>query len=137
MAVLVKTWISCATQGFAGKLVQGTLVSNQKVFPRHKLLRVYHQMQQWKDINFQPQEWGWELRSGKLLPVGTNLPPAQPSLFEVIRCSRETECHKSGLECSAATGACKGISCSKAPVLDLADKDDDDTVQPGAGGNTP
>ena len=38
-------------------------------------LQVYHQVQQWKGLNLQPQEWGWELRSGKLLPLQTNLPP--------------------------------------------------------------
>ena len=46
-----------------------------------------------ESINLQSsQEWGWELKSGKLLPVYTNLSPAHPSLLEVIRCSCKAGC---------------------------------------------
>ena len=95
---------------------------------RFHSLRVYHQVQQWKGTNLQPQEWGWELRSGKHLPVRTKLPPAPPFLLEVIRCSWKTDCHKNGLDGSAACGACKGVSCSNTPVVVLAVEDDDNTV---------
>ena len=81
------------------------------------------------------QEWGWELRSGKLLPLRTNLPPAHSSLLETIRCSCKTDCRterftcwKNGLDCSPAFGACRGVSCTNAVLLDFADEDGDDTV---------
>jgi len=90
-------------------------------------LRVYLQVQQWKETSLQPQDWGWTLTDGKLLPVRTNLPPAHDSLLEIIRCNCKTDCNtqrcscnRHGLNCSVACGVCKGQSCmnSAAPDLD-------------------
>ena len=35
-----------------------------------------------------PEDWGWKLTVGKLLPVRTDLPPAHASLLEMVRCNR-------------------------------------------------
>ena len=81
---------------------------------RFHSMRVYLQVQQWKDNHLPPQKWGWELKNEKLAPIPTNLPPAHPSLLEIIRCNCKTDCNtkrcaclKNGLDCSAACGVCK------------------------------
>ena len=97
-------------------------------------LRVYLQVQEWKGIQLQPQEWGWELSTGKLIPTRTYLPPAHSSLLEIIRCNCKADCstqrcycRKNGLDCSAACGACKGVSCTNSPKPDIRDANDDDS----------
>ena len=91
-------------------------------------LRVYLQVQEWKQNQLRPQDWGWRLSDGRLLPILTDRPPAHQSLLEMIRCNCRTDCNtqrcsckKHGLECSSACGVCKGESClnSSAPDLDL------------------
>ena len=82
-------------------------------------LRVYLQVQEWKQNQLRPQDWGWRLSDGRLLPILTDRPPAHQSLLEMIRCNCRTDCNtqrcsckKHGLECSSACGVCKGESCS-------------------------
>ena len=91
-------------------------------------LRVYLQVQEWKQNQLRPQDWGWRLSDGHLLPILTDRPPAHQSSFEMIRCNCKTDsktkgctCKKNGLECSSVCGVCKGESClnSGAPDLDL------------------
>ena len=91
-------------------------------------LRVYLQVQEWKQNQLRPQDWGWRLSDGRLLPILTDRPPAHQSLLEMIRCNCRTDCKtqrcsckKHGLECSSACGVCKGESClnSSAPDLNL------------------
>ena len=47
-------------------------------------LRVYHQVQQWRGVALQPQDWGWKLVDGSLLLIRTDLPAAHASLLEII-----------------------------------------------------
>ncbi|XP_073243634.1 uncharacterized protein [Porites lutea] len=95
-------------------------------------LRVYFQVQEWKQNQLRPQDWGWRLSDGRLLPILTDRPPAHQSLLEMIRCNCRTDCNtqrcsckKHGLECSSACGVCKGESClnSSAPDLNLGLED--------------
>ena len=99
---------------------------------RFHSLRVYHQVQQWKGTDLPPQEWGWEMKGGNLSPTRTNLPAAHASLLEIIRCNCKTDCstqrcscRKNGLDCSAACGACKGVSCVNSPQPELTDSEVD------------
>ena len=43
--------------------------------------RVYFQIQQWKGMPLQPEDWGWKLTVGKLLPVRRDLPPLHMRSF--------------------------------------------------------
>ena len=91
-------------------------------------LRVYLQVQEWKQNQLRPQDSGWRLSNGRLLPILTDRPPAYQSLLEMIRYNCRTDCNtqqcsckKHGLGCWSACGVCKGESClnSSAPDLDL------------------
>ena len=91
-------------------------------------LRVYLQVQEWKQNQLRPQDWGWRLSDGRLLPILTDRPPAHQSLLEMIRSNCRTYCNtqrcsckKHGLECSSACEVCKGESWlnSSAPDLHL------------------
>ncbi|KAK3709221.1 hypothetical protein QZH41_004579 [Actinostola sp. cb2023] len=98
-------------------------------------LRAYFQVQQWNgNQELQPEDWGWKLTEGKLLPVHTDLPPAHDSLLEMIRCNCKSNCStqrctckKHGLDCSPACGVCKGQSCANSllPDLDAGLQEDD------------
>lgn len=88
--------------------------------------RVYFQIQQWKGILLKPEDWGWKLSSGKLLPIRTELPPADESLLEFVRCNckkgcstQKCTCRKNGLDSSPACGECKGYSCVNSAPPDL------------------
>ena len=82
-------------------------------------LRVYHQVQVWRDLqDLDPEAWGWVVKRGKLLPVYTTKAPAPASLLKLFRCNCKKECrnsrctcYKNGLKCSAMCGECKGVSC--------------------------
>ena len=84
---------------------------------------VFLQVQEWlgKADQFDPEEWGWVCKNGKLFPAIVSLPPAPESLLTVIGCSCKTNCESRrcncrthGLKCSIACGECRGISCSNA-----------------------
>lgn len=86
--------------------------------------------------DLQPENWGWQLVDGRLEPVMTDLPPAPESLLQVIRCSckrdcstKHCTCRKHRLECSAACGFCKGISCQNSSILEPEDELDLSEVQ--------
>ena len=88
--------------------------------------RVYFQVQQWKGALLEPEDWGWRLTDGKLLPIPTDLPPAHESLLEVVRCNcsagcstQRCTCRKHGLDCSTACGVCKGQSCTNSAAPDF------------------
>ncbi|GFO21794.1 hypothetical protein PoB_004829900 [Plakobranchus ocellatus] len=94
-------------------------------------LRVYLQVQDWIDTtcDLQPEMWGWQLSSRRLDPCITDLPPAPELLLKMIWCncksdcrSKRCTCRKHGLECSLASGECKGIDCLNSPSSEpLAD----------------
>jgi len=92
-------------------------------------LRVYYQVQDWKgNTSLLPEDWGWKLQGGQLLPVLTDLKPAPPVLLNIIRCKCKTDCstsscscRKHGLECSSACSGCHGILCSNSNIEEVYD----------------
>jgi hypothetical protein len=99
-------------------------------------LRVYHQVQEWKGEAeaepLNPEDWGWKLKGGHLMPILTDLPPAPKELLEMIRCGCKTgcitakcTCRKHGLECTSLCGECRGTACTNAQQPDLDDSTDD------------
>lgn len=70
---------------------------------------------------------------GQLVPIMTQLKPASESLLRVVRCnclsdcsSMRCICKKHDLECSAACGYCRGISCTNTAALDFDEDLDED-----------
>jgi len=124
---------------FCHKIATGTTFVQSECLPPtsaaavYHSLRVYYQVQQWKGVALQPQDWGWSLEDGKLLPIRTDLPAAHESLLEVIRCNCRSDCStqrctckKHGLDCSAACGVCRGQSCTNSVAPDLSEHDEYD-----------
>ena len=67
---------------FCQKVTTGTSFVQPECLPPtsaaavYHSLRVYHQVQQWRGVALRPQDWGWKLVDGSLLPVRTDLPAA-------------------------------------------------------------
>ena len=55
-------------------------------------LRVYHQIQSWRGVELDAEEWGFELKHGKLLPIQMTKPPAPDELLKIIRCGCKVDC---------------------------------------------
>ena len=56
-------------------------------------LRVYLQVQEWMGRqDLQPEDWGWQQRGGKLLPILMDKEAAPANLLEVVRCNCKTGC---------------------------------------------
>jgi hypothetical protein len=105
---------------------------------RYHIMRAHFQVTQWKtepDLN--PEDWGWKLVDGKLLPVATDLEAAPSALLNVVRCKCKAEsrkpcssslcsCRKNGLHCVAACKNCNGESCDNASPTDSSVKEGED-----------
>ena len=120
---LMKALTHCAIQ-FCQKVATGKSFLQPGSLPptssaaAYHSQRVYFQIQQWEGVLLKPEEWGWKLSSGKLLPIKTELPPAHESPLEFVRCNckkgcstQKCTCRKNGLDCSPACGECKGYNC--------------------------
>ena len=90
-------------------------------------LRVYFQIQTWKETvgQMKPEEWGWKITDGQLLPVQTHLPAAPEKLIKIFRCNCKTGCSTSrctcrriAVDCTWMCGVCKGVSCENSTVVD-------------------
>lgn len=120
----MKALTHCPIQDFVRKLPQENLSYSLRA--AYHSQRVYFQIQQWKGVLLKPEDWGWKLSSGKLLPIRTQLPPADESLLEFVRCNckkgcstQKCTCRKNGLDSSPACGECKGYSCVNSAPPDL------------------
>ena len=121
---------------FCQKITTGTSFVQPECLPPtsaaavYHCLRVYHQVQQWirRGVALLPQDWGWKLVDGRLLPLRTNLPAAHSSLLEIVRCncksdcgSQRCSCRKHGLNCLAPCSNCRGQSCANSTSPDLSE----------------
>ena len=96
--------------------------------------RVYFQVREWSGVHgLVPEEWGWTLRNGKLLPRTTDKAPAPENLLAIIqgnckgKCDKGlSTCRKHGLPCSYACGTCKGRSCENREEIDFFTDDSDE-----------
>lgn len=119
---------------FCQKVATNTTFVHPQTLPptasaaKYHSYRVYHQVQEWTGrTGLNPLDWGWHLDNEKLVPTEMDLPPAPPSLQNVIRCSCKSDCssarcscRRHGLECTLACKECKGISCVNVPQPDLS-----------------
>ena len=107
---------------FQEKLATSKTFIHPRVLPptsaanKYHSFRVYHQVQQWKDNQLDPEKWGWKVFDGKMIPLQTDLPPAPQTLLQLVRCSCKTGCNdlrcgcrKQGLSCSLVCSGCKGV----------------------------
>jgi hypothetical protein len=78
--------------------------------------RVYHQVQAWKKVGLDAEEWGWKIVDGRMIPVQTTQDVAPRELLEFVRCqcksgcsTKHCGCKKTGIPCTTACGECKGV----------------------------
>ena len=73
------------------------------------LLKLYHQLQIWLqllDTDFEPLNWGWEMKNNVFAPIMTDKEPGPQDLMKMIRCNckescdKRCSCKKAGLNCS-------------------------------------
>lgn len=102
-------------------------------------LRVHLQVIHWKLLeggHLKPEEWGWEIKDSRLIPIMSNKPVAPEMLLKVIRCNCKStskapcstnicSCKKHGMKCMPSCGDCYGEYCENAQKLD--DDNDSDT----------
>ena len=98
------------------------------VYPK---LRVYYQVQRWRGFALRPQELDLIVVDRSLLPIRTDLPAAQVSLLEIIKCncksdcgSQRCSCRKHGLDYSTACGTYRGQSCTNSASPDFSENDE-------------
>jgi len=95
-------------------------------------MRVYYQVQTWKNIELDAEEWGWKIMDESMVPQQTGLDVAPKELLEFVRCHCKTgcstkhcSCKKIGLPCLTACGKCKGI-CENMGEGDIGNVETDD-----------
>ena len=98
-------------------------------------LYVHYQMMEWcVYTEFSAEEWGWEMKNGKLLPITTDRPPAPEMLLKCIHCNckkryninSNCSCRRHRLQCSMACGNCRGVGCENRQVVDFYTDNDID-----------
>nr|CAI5837262.1 unnamed protein product [Callosobruchus analis] len=96
---------------------------------RQHSLRVYQQVQRWKDIMKQPESWGWQQGTMGLHPIPTMLEAEPAELLRIISCKCEKgcgtrcSCRKAGLTCTEICSSCRGMDCTNRREIDLHDDD--------------
>ena len=67
----------------------------------------------------QPEDFGWKIVDGKLIPVMMTNPIAPHCLLNIFkRRTKKCSCFKNGLECSSACKECCGMACLNSPHID-------------------
>ena len=123
MEKLAKTSMLC--RKFYEKTASSTASVQPNTLPptsaavKHHSMRVYLQVHKWKSngLHLSPEQWGWKVTDGVMMPTLTDLPPAPQKILEVIRCKTCKSgcttacctCRKNGLDCSMACGECRGV----------------------------
>ena len=64
-------------------MVQPQTLPPTSAATKYHSLRVYHQVQVWKgnEVAVPPEQWGWKVVNGLMVPVLTDLPPAPQELL--------------------------------------------------------
>ena len=98
---------------------------------KYHSLRMYHQIQEWLDVQMSSVDWGWKVSAENLLSIMTDLQPAPQKFLEVVRCGCKYACNtmrcfcrKHGMTCSTACSECRGI-CANTPNNIDSESDED------------
>ncbi|KAJ8890288.1 hypothetical protein PR048_009796 [Dryococelus australis] len=95
-----------AKQQVGGSFNLATLPPTSSAARQH-CLRVYLQVQQWRNVDLSPTKWGWMLHNDMLLPVPTLQKAAPDNLMKLEMCNckisydKYCECKRSGLNVQA------------------------------------
>ena len=57
---------------------------------KYHSLQTYDQVQAWKGVELNAEEWGWKVTDGKMTPVQNDLETAPQELFQFVRCNTQT-----------------------------------------------
>ena len=99
--------------------------------------RVYQQVQVWlgHETDVPPEQLGWHVREGGLVPIMTDKPPAPSQFLEMIVCNCKTgcatlrwRCRKSGLECTISCSECHDTCSNSSSMEDSESCDDTDDL---------
>ena len=112
------------------------------------IYRVFLQVMQWKTFMacaIMPEDWGWQLKEGRYIPVATDIAAAPDDMLTIIRCKCKMEtkhpcssqlctCFKHGLTCVAACKNCNGCDCENAEIRSnpMADEDAYEVLDPSS-----
>lgn len=83
---------------------------------KYHSMRVYLQVQTWKGMELDIEQWGWTVKKCVLVPLETDLEYAPKELQKVVRCNcksgcqtKQCGCRQLHLPCNPACGECRGI----------------------------
>ena len=121
------------------KQIQPKVLPPTSAAAKYYSYRVFYQVQEWAclvtSLELMPEEWGFQLQRGQLLPVHTDISPAPEELLNVIRCGCTTDCsshrcscRKVGLSCTTACGQCHGTSCLNS-MLPMDEEEEEPNVR--------
>ena len=123
---------------FCDKVSKSTSPVDPQSFPptsaasKYHSFRVYYQVMVWKDFNhdLKPEDWGWYVHDGRLLPLQTDKPAAPSEILDVICCSctkdcstKKCTCRKYGLHYTPVREEFRGVSCTNSQLHDLSNDD--------------
>ena len=87
---------------------------------RYHCLRVYYQIIVWTGnaSGMNVKDWGWKVKSNKMVPIMTNKLAAPDALLKMVHCNCSTACRTLrcscrgyGLPCSSVCGSCQIQNC--------------------------
>lgn len=86
--------------------------------------RVYLQTQVWMgNTELTPEDWGWKVQCGRLVPQTMDSKPVPDVLSKIIRCKCKAycdtmicSCKKNGLFCTDCCGKCQDGLCTNIPL---------------------
>jgi len=105
---------------------------------------VYHvhlQVVQWKSLMrspINPEQWGWQIKNGRYIPIATDVAAAPADMLRIICCKCQVNsgrpcrtqlcsCVKHGLACVTACKHCSGDLCRNSEP-DVVGQDQDDSA---------
>ena len=107
---------------FQSKVIKGSAVIECKSLPptsaaaEQHSYRVYLQIQTWREIPLDTEQWGWKLHNGKYVPIPTLMPAAPVELMSIMHCNcksgcknNQCTCRKNGLDCGPGCNKCEDI----------------------------
>ena len=99
--------------------------------------RVYYQTQVWMgNQSLKPEEWGWKVHCGNLVPMTMDSNPAPDELMKILRCrckglcdTLHCTCKKNNLHCTSSCFECHEGFCINLPEdEDISITDDPDII---------
>ena len=108
-----------ARQGLSSTTKLSTLPPTSGSAKMHSF-RAFLQVQSWYGNDCDPLDWGWEMKAGNLLPIGSDRAAAPERLLKLIYCDCQAgckegsacRCRKAREACTPMCGHCVGLTCT-------------------------